>query len=105
MVAKTFEFQKNDYRNKTVHMFKTWDDTLGPVIAWATTVKRLIYTLPKVNNVITLCSFSDNGLVKQINSTFAVSRIESVVELKGENELGFAIDNVCLHSIRSGEEP
>ena len=102
MVAITFEFQKNDKRNKTVHMFRTGDSILCPVVAWANTVKRLIHTIPEVNDDTTVCSFSDNGSVKQINSTYATSRIKSAVELIGENKLGFTRDDVGLHSIRSG---
>ena len=34
MVAITFEFQKNNRRNKTVHMFQTKDEVLCPVKAW-----------------------------------------------------------------------
>ncbi len=63
MVAITFEFQKNGKRNKTVHMFETGGNT----IAWATTVKRLIHTVPKVNGDTTVCSYCDNGVVRQIN--------------------------------------
>ena len=102
MVAITFEFQKNDKRNKTVHMFRTGDNTLCPVIAWATTVKRLIQTVPGVSKDTTVCSYWDNGAIRQVNSTYAISRIRSVVELIGENELGFTRNDVGLHSIRSG---
>ena len=35
IVIITFEFQKNNRRDKTVHMFKTNDDILCPVKAWA----------------------------------------------------------------------
>ena len=35
IVIITFEFQKNTKRNKTVHMFRTGDDILCPVKAWA----------------------------------------------------------------------
>ena len=41
LVAITFEFQKNNRRNRTVHIFKTNDSLLCPVMAWASTVKRI----------------------------------------------------------------
>ena len=40
MVAITFEYQKNDKKNKAVHMFKTGDNIMCPVIAWATNIRR-----------------------------------------------------------------
>ena len=39
LVAITFEFQKNDKRDKTVHMFTTNYGIMCPVVAWASTVK------------------------------------------------------------------
>ena len=103
MVAITFEFQKNDRRNKTVHMFKTGDKVLCPVLAWAKTVKRLLQTIPTANHDTTVCSYTDTeGKVREINSNQVKSRIRSTVELLGENELGFTKDQVGLHSIRSG---
>ena len=103
MVAITFEFQKNNKRNKTVHMFRTADKVLCPVKAWATTVIRLIKTIPNVSKETTVCSFCDSkGVVTQITSTYAISRIKSVVDVIGENKLGFSRDEVGLHSIRSG---
>ena len=41
MVRVRFEFQKNDKRDVIVHMFKSGDKVLCPVIAWAATVKRV----------------------------------------------------------------
>ncbi len=50
IVLITFEFQKNNNRNKTVHnMFKTNDDTLCPVKAWAYTITRILNTVPRAN--------------------------------------------------------
>ena len=103
MVAITFEFQKNDRRNKTVHMFRTGDAMLCPVVAWANTVDRLMQTIPQVNNDTTVCSYLDeSGEIRNINSNQVKLRIKSMVELIGENELGFTKDEVGLHSIRSG---
>ena len=49
MVVITFEFQKNNIRNRAVHMFRTEDSILCPVIAWATTVQRILCTVPKAS--------------------------------------------------------
>ena len=102
MVAITFEFQKNDRRDKTVHMFKTGDNIMCPVIAWATTVRRLRNTIPDVSEETTVCSYWDNGAIRQIDSNHARIKIKSIVEIIGENQLGFTKDDVGLHSIRSG---
>ena len=102
MVAITFEFQKNDRRNKTVHMFKTGDSLMCPVIAWANTVKRILQTVPKANGDTTVCSYFEYGKTTQIDSNHVRMKIKSIVEIIGENELGFTKDDVGLHSIRSG---
>ena len=102
MVAMTFEFQKNDRRNKTVHMFRNGDRIMCPVIAWAKTVGRILETVPGANGDTTVCSYFEDGKIKQIESNHVRMRIKSIVEIIGENELGFTKDDVGLHSIRSG---
>ena len=102
MVAITFEFQKNDKRNKTVHMFKTGDKMMCPVVAWATTIKRIQQTIPNSNEDTTVCSYMQDGQVIQIDSFHARVKIKGIVEVIGEKELGFTKDDVGLHSIRSG---
>ena len=67
MVAITFEFQKNDKRNKTVHMLKTGDTSMCPVAARVTTVRRIKRTKPGVNGKTTVCSYSENGEIRQID--------------------------------------
>ena len=44
IVIITFEFQKNNIRNRTVHMFSTGDKLLCPVVAWATIVQIILNT-------------------------------------------------------------
>ena len=41
LVRVRFVFQKNDKRDVQIHMFKSGDDLLCPVKAWAMTVKRV----------------------------------------------------------------
>ena len=102
MVAITFEFQKNNRRNKTVHMFRTGDNTMCTVIAWTVTARRIKRTIPEVNGETTVCSYLENGHIRQIDSNHARIKIRSIVVVIGENELGFTKDDVGLHSIRSG---
>ena len=87
MVAITFEYQKNEKRNKTVHIFKTGDNTMCPVLAWATTVRRLRRTIPGVNGKTTVCSNIENGIVRQIDSHYARLQIKSIVEIIEDNSI------------------
>jgi len=104
LVAITFEFQKNDKRDKTVHMFKTNDGIMCPVVAWASTVKRLVNTIPLCTADTTVCSYLDNitDKAREIYSSHARIVIKGIVEIMGEKVLGFTKEEVGLHSIRSG---
>ena len=64
IIIITFEFQKNDWRNHTVHMFCTNDPLLCPVKAGAVIVRRILSTVPNSSPDTKLCSFcaSDNQL-------------------------------------------
>ena len=102
MVAITFEFQKNNIRNKTVHMFRTGDLVLCPVRAWAYTVRRIRDTIPGAGEDTQVCCYAEGDEIKFIDSNHVRSRIRGIVELIGEQALGFTKDDVGLHSIRSG---
>ena len=102
LVMITFEFQKNTKRNKTVHMFKTQDTLLCPVKAWASTVTGIWNTVPGASEDTKVCTYTDNGQTSCIDSTYARARLRGVVELIGQNTLGFTKEDVGLHSIRSG---
>ena len=84
LVAITCEFQKNNRRNKTVHMFSTDDNLLCLVKSWATTVRRLWNTVPQANENTRVCSsYADQGIIGKIDSIYARSRLRSIVELIG----------------------
>jgi hypothetical protein len=102
LVIITFEFQKNMNRNQSVHMFKTNDKTLNPVSAWATTVQRILNTIPGANGNTKVCSFLSNQKVIELDAFLVRTKLRSVVELIGEVVLGFGKEDVGLHSIRSG---
>ena len=102
IVIILFEFQKNDWRNHSVHMFRTGDNLLCPVLAAAFTVKRVL-SIPGATKDSKICSFlSPDGKVTCINSSQALPRLRAVVELIGEASLGFGKNDIGLHSIRSG---
>ena len=101
-VIITFEFQKNEFRNKAVHMYSTNDEVLDPVTAWARTINRLASTIPDFSGDTKVCEFFNGKKTIDIDSSFVRSKIRSVVDLIEEAELGFGKDDVGLHSIRSG---
>ena len=102
IVMITFEYQKNNNRNKTVHMYKTNDDLLCPVKAWAYTITRILKTVPNANSDTKVCAYVDSGQVRHIDSTYARARLRGIVELIGQDILGFTKEEAGLHSIRSG---
>ena len=102
LVMITFEYQKNNMRNKTVHMFKTKDKILCPVKAWAYTISRILTTVPQSTSDTRVCAYTDNGQVRYIDSTYTRAKLRGIVELIGKEALGFTKEDVGLHSIRSG---
>ena len=102
LVAITLEFQKNNKRNKTVHMFSTDDELLCPVRSWAIAVKRLWNAIPQANEDTKVCTYIDQGSIREIDSTYARSRIRYIVDLLGVTKLGFIREDDGLHSIHSG---
>ena len=102
IVIILFEFQKNDWRNHSVHMFRTDDGLLCPVVAAAFSVKRVL-KIPGSTKDSKVCSFiSLDGKISCINSSQALPRLRAVVDLIGKSILGFTKDEIGLHSIRSG---
>ena len=103
IIIITFEFQKNDWRNHTVHMFCTNDPLLCPVKAGAAIVHRILSTIPNASPDTKLCSFcASDGSTSDINSAQVLPWLRAIVELIGESILGFSKDDIGLHSIRSG---
>jgi len=102
LVIIPFEFQKNELRNHSVHMFRTLDAILCPVKATARNVKR-VRTMPGSSDNLKLCSFlSDDGKATNINSIQVIARLRAIVILIGKEVLGFTELKIGLHSIRSG---
>ena len=102
LVVIILEFQKNDKRNRRVHMFRTNEGIMCPVVAWASTVKRIVNTIPGAKDDTKVCSYWDGGSIKEIDSSHTRMKIKDMVELIGEKVLGFTKDDVGLHSVRSG---
>jgi hypothetical protein len=102
IVRLTFEYQKNDKRDVSIHMFATEDEVLNPVAAWAATVTR-VRSIPNSNDDSPVCLFHKSaGSITKISSEHVRSKLRATVELIGIEELGFSKDDIGLHSIRSG---
>ena len=83
-------------------MFQTSDDVLNPVIALATTVKR-VWGYKDSSADSTVCTFQNKtGNITQIFAPHVRDWLKVVVELIGKDVLGFTKDDIGLHSIRSG---
>ena len=102
LIIITFEFQKNTKRNKSIHMFATDDKVLNPVRAWAIILQSILHTVPNASSDTTVCSFWTGTKTIQLDAVMARTKIRAIVNLIGEEELGFTSDQVGLHSIRSG---
>ena len=103
IVIIVFEFQKNSERNQSVHMYRTKDKIMNPVLAWSRIIHRLFQSIPSVSGETKVCEFlSETGSVIDIDSKFVRTKLRAVVDLIGEVELGFGKDDIGLQSIRSG---
>ena len=83
-------------------MYKTEDNLLNPVLAWAHTVQRLLRSIPSASGDTKVCEFWSGEKIIHIDASMVRSKLRAIVELIGEEELGFRKDEVGLHSIRSG---
>ena len=102
LVRIRFVFQKNDRRDVCIHMFKSGDPILCPVVAWAQTVQR-VRSIPGSSDDSEVCLFYDNKKKKSlIRADHVRSKLRAIVVLIGEDVLGFGRDDIGLHSIRSG---
>ena len=102
LVRITFEYQKNDKRDVCIHMFRSGDNTLCPVLAWAKTVQR-VRSIPGASDSSKVCLFQGTSAkITTITADYVRSRLRAMVELLGEDKLGFTKIDIGLHSIRSG---
>jgi hypothetical protein len=102
IVRIRFVFQKNDRRDVCIHMFRSGDKILCPVIAWATTVHR-VRKIPGASENSEVCLFADsNKQTSLINASYVRSRLQAVADVIGEKILGFQKEDIDLHPIRSG---
>ena len=102
IIIITFEFQKNDWRNHTVHMYSTDDNLLCPVRAGARVVKRVL-SIPGSTMNTKICTFMNSGgTISDINSAQVLPYIRTLIRAMGESNLGFTAEDTGLYGIHSG---
>ena len=83
LVQITFDFQKNDKRDVCTHMFKSGDQVLCPMRAWAETTRR-VRAIEGSNDQSPVCLFCDDqGKITLLNATYTRSRVRAIVTLMG----------------------
>ena len=83
-------------------MFRTSDDVLNLVVAWANTVQR-VWSYPNTTKDSNVCTFlQSDGSLCDIKANHVRDWLKAVVTLIGEADLGFNAEDIGLHSIRSG---
>ena len=103
LVRIRFVFQKNDKRDVCIHMFRSGDKELCPVIAWARTIQR-VRKIPGVTDNSEVCLFQEKitSPPKLLQADHVRIKLRSIVELIGKERLGFDKNDIGLHSIRAG---
>ena len=73
------------------------------MIAWANTVTR-VWSYPDVSEDSKVCDFISpiSGKLESIKADHVRDYLKVIVDLIGEDILGFTTEDVGLHSIRSG---
>ena len=99
-VAITFEMQKKEEKNDTVHHKKTGDHIMCPVIAAAELVRR-IWSYPNSNDDTPVSAVLKGSRVGHVTSKQVCTAIQVAVIAIGENVLNIKADDVGTHSLRS----
>jgi hypothetical protein len=99
-VAFTFEMQKKEEKNDTVHHKRTGDLVMCPVIAAAELVRR-IRSYPNSNDETPISSVLLGSKVKQVTSKQVSTALQVAVIAIGEGILNIKAEEVGTHSLRS----
>ena len=94
-------FRKKYERNDTVTQIYSEDDLLCPVRSWAAVVRR-IRSYPGSNDDTPVSAVWENDKIVHITSKQVISSLRMAAKAVGEEKLGFKIDDIGTHSIRSG---
>jgi hypothetical protein len=100
-IAITFEFQKTDIQNETVHQHSTGRAVLCPVSAWADIVQRIL-AYPNSDEHSLVSTVVCNDKRSLITGAFLCTKLRDAAQRIGEDVLGFPPSDIGTHSIRSG---
>ena len=100
-VTITFEMQKSDERNESVTIHRTGDKIMCPVIMAANIVRRIL-TYPKTTSNSQKNLFTIGNRIQELKSPQMVEKLRSAGRLVTEENLGFSVNEIGTHYIRSG---
>jgi hypothetical protein len=101
IVSITFEAQKNKTKFQTISLHRS-SSKLCPVQTWATIVKR-IRSHPSANDFTNINAYqSSKGRLLHISSSQIRQKLRIAASLLGSKTLGFEVNEIGCHSLRSG---
>jgi hypothetical protein len=102
-LAITFEYQKTDVRDETVHQHSTDLPILCPVRRWAGVVQRILSS-PGCDADSPVSTMVANDTRKLVTGAFLGTQLRAAASRIGKDALGFSPEHIGTHSIRSGAE-
>jgi len=99
-LAITFEMQKKEDKNDTVHHKATRDQTMCPVQAAAELVRR-IRSYPNTNDDTPISALLIGSRITHVTGKQVANVLKDTVRAIGEDALNIKADEVGTHSIRS----
>jgi hypothetical protein len=101
IVSITFESQKNKTKFQTISLHRS-SSKLCPVSIWATIVKR-IRSYPSANDSTNVNAYqSSKGRLLHVSSSQIRQKLRLAASLLGSKTLGFEVNELGCHSLRSG---
>jgi hypothetical protein len=102
IISITFMSQKNKEKHQTISMHRSGHPFLCPVHAWASIVSR-IRSHPGANDASSVNTYiTHSGRLLHISSTHIRNKLRAAAAAIGEATLGFKVDEIGCHSLRSG---
>ena len=101
IISITFEDQKNGDKFETVNLQNSSDPILNPVVAWATTITRIVKS-PGSTKDTPINSYLIGKKFYSITAKNAINALRIAVSSKDESDLGIKAHEIGTHSIRSG---
>ena len=104
-ISITFEYQKNDERNESVNIFRTNDPKDFCPVTIAVAIVKRVRAYAGTDNLTNrkICLFKTaKNTWKEITSTAVPKALRAAARCIGEATLGFKLEELGTHSIRSG---